>query len=160
MTVRLRCVRNWGAAVRSRVRAAGIDRGSTLVLMIGCFMLAGVLLTGGIAASAAFLAQRDLQSMCDGAAIAGAQAFQRPEAGAAVGDSLPLSQDAVVEAVADYAVDRYGAAAAEVTMGASTDGRLVRVTCSRVVHIPFEDLFSPGGLERTAVAEARSPLIP
>lgn len=148
---------------RARLATAG-DRGSTLVLMIGCFMLAGVLLTGGIAASAAFLAQRDLQSMCDGAAIAGAQAFERPEAGTEagteVGDSLPLSQDAVVEAVADYAVDRYGAVAAEVTMSASTDGRLVRVTCSRVVHIPFEDLFSPGGLERTAVAEARSPLIP
>lgn len=151
-------------ALRRRARlAAASDRGSTLVLMIGCFMLAGVLLTGGIAASAAFLAQRDLQSMCDGAAIAGAQAFERPEAGTEVGDSLPLSQDAVVEAVADYAVDRYGAVAAEVTevtMSASTDGRLVRVTCSRVVHIPFEDLFSPGGLERTAVAEARSPLIP
>lgn len=131
------------------------DRGSILPLLIGCFLLAGVLLTGGIAASAAFLAQRNLQSVCDGAAVAGANvADESVIYGSGLPDtSLPLSPASVETAVADYLSGR-GVDSWDV----STDGVTVRVVCSRAVAIPFGSVFlADGRLDRTAVASARSP---
>ena len=55
----------------------GADRGTVLPLVLLSFLLAGLLVTAGTAASAAFLAQRDLAGVCDGAALAGAAALDR-----------------------------------------------------------------------------------
>lgn len=131
------------------------DHGSTLPLFIGCFLIAGLLLTGGIAASAAFLAQRDVQSLCDGAAVAGANvADESAIYGGGLSDgSLPLSPASVQAAVADYLSGREIDA-----WQATTDGTTVRVVCSRQVAIPFGSVFLLSGtLDRTAVASARSP---
>jgi hypothetical protein len=54
-------------------------------LIMLCFILAGTLVCASIAASAAFLAQRDLAGVCDGAAIAAANAISRARLGATPG---------------------------------------------------------------------------
>src|SRR6185312_13017730 len=57
------------------VRTAGGDegeRGSTLPFVLLCWLLAALMVFGAIAASDAFLEQRQVQSICDGAALAAA----------------------------------------------------------------------------------------
>ena len=48
------------------------DRGSTIPLILGCFVVAFLIVAGSVAAGDAFLQQRNLQSVCDGAAAAAA----------------------------------------------------------------------------------------
>jgi hypothetical protein len=157
-----------------------------------CFLLAGVLVCASIAASAAFLAQRDLAGVCDGAAIAAANAVNRAALGAApaaghpatppVGppatpparhpagqptrdpegggeaEILPLDAGSVGRVVADYQANLV-AGGSPIWMSADTDGRAVTVTCRRTVRIPFGRLLGyPDGLDRSAIARARSPL--
>jgi hypothetical protein len=135
-----------------------------------CFLLAGTFVCGSIAASAAFLAQRDLAGLCDGAAIAAANGFSRSAAGSGAGvgepesqpddvDSLPLDDEAVQRAVATYRLHQLPAGDGALSMTASTDGRVATVTCRRRVRIPFGGLLGyRDGLDRTVVARARSPL--
>jgi hypothetical protein len=139
-----------------------------------CFLLAGTFVCGSIAASAAFLAQRDLAGVCDGAAVAAANGFSRSAAGGGAGagavageaesqpddvDSLPLDDEAVQRAVATYRLHQVPAGDGALSMTASTDGRVATVTCRRRVRIPFGALLGyRDGLDRTVVARARSPL--
>ena len=131
------------------------DRGSTLPLMLGFFMIAGLLLTGGITASAAFLAQRDLQAACDGAAVAGASGFLRTT-GESTAD-IAFDEILAGNAIAQYSVDAWGTDAVDIDV--DVDGTRVVVTCARVVHVPFEALFSPGGINRTATSSADAPIL-
>ena len=142
----------------------GADRGTVLPLVLLSFLLAGLLVTAGTAASAAFLAQRDLAGVCDGAALAGAAALDRaalarPRPGAdGVGPGLPLDRAEVAAAVGSY---RHHAARPGLVLTAGTDGRTVTVTCRRTVRIPFGAVLGKaGGLDRTAVARARTALLP
>jgi hypothetical protein len=123
-------------------------------------LLAGTLVTASTAASAAFLAQRDLAGLCDGAALAAAAAVDREalrQGRVPAADALPLDPVAVEAAVRRYRqrVDRAG-----LTLAAGTDGRAVTVTCRRTVRVPFGAVLgSPDGLDRTAVARARPALL-
>jgi hypothetical protein len=110
---------------------------------------------GVTAASSAFLAQRDLQADCDGAATKAANAF-----GGATQEertSLPLVLEAARRAVDHYRQDLYGedtSAAMSVDAGDET----IIVTCTRVVHVPFGTVFGlGGGVQRSAWSTARSP---
>jgi hypothetical protein len=193
------------------------DRGTVVPLVLLSVLLAGLLVTAGTAASAAFLAQRDLAGVCDGAALAGAAAVDRtaldrtaldrtalaptepdrtapdrtapdrtagdrgapdrstapapaPDrstadrsgvegAGPATGSgTLPLDRAGVVAAVEDY---RARAARPGLKLAATSDGGTVTVTCRRTVRIPFGAVLGrAGGLDRTAVARARTALRP
>ncbi len=149
----------------------GGDAGTTVPLIMICFLVAGMFVCGSIAASAAFLAQRDLAGMCDGAAVAAANAFSRPGAGGAGAgagdgvsrpdgpDSLPLDAAAVQAAVAAYRLHQLPATDGALSMTATTDGRVATVACRQRVRIPFGVLLGyRDGLDRTVVARARSPL--
>ena len=132
------------------------EQGSTIPLMIGFFMLAGLLLTGGVVSAAAFLQLRSLQSACDGAAIAAANGFER---GAdTLGEGLPFDPDAARAAVSAYAVQTWGADAANVGIDIAVDGERVVVQCARTAHVPFEVVFSPGGIEQSVTSTSRAPL--
>ncbi|MDQ6874954.1 MAG: pilus assembly protein TadG-related protein, partial [Actinomycetota bacterium] len=50
------------------------DRGSITPLILVFFLVAALLVMGAAAAGSAFLAQRDLQAVCDGAAVRAANA--------------------------------------------------------------------------------------
>jgi hypothetical protein len=139
------------------------DAGSTLPLVLLCFLLALLLVAGTVAASSAFLAQRDLQSDCDGAAVAGAGAI---DPGAVYGGGpglpaeLPVTEAAAQTAVEGYAA-RAGLAATTFAVTVSADGGEVGVACGRTVRVPFGAMFGLGdGLDRTAGSRARSPLRP
>lgn len=167
-----------GAARRGRPR----DAGTAVPLIMLCFAVAGLFTCASIGASAAFLAQRELAGICDGAAISGAQAFARglaPAAepaggGGATGGSesisgrleqvptgavLPLDGVGVSRAVSEYEAMNLAGEEGGLTLTASTDGRDVAVTCRRTVRIPFGRLLGySNGLDQTVVARAQAPL--
>src|SRR4051794_7619322 len=137
---------------------ASAEQGSTLPFVLVCWTVAALMAFGAIAASDAFLEQQEVQSVCDGAALAAAdQADEAIVYTDGVGSDLPLSRATAQAAVADQLADggtRLDAWSAE------TDGTEVTVRCTRYVDIAFGWLFLGGEpLERTAVASARAPTI-
>ena len=114
---------------------------------------------GAIAASDAFLEQLDVQSVCDGAALAAANSTDEAAVYRnGVGAELPLSRATAQAAVADQLAD--GGTLLD-SWSAETDGVEVTVHCTREVEIAFGWLFLGGEpLERTAVASARAPTLP
>ena len=132
------------------------EAGSTLPFVLVCWLVAALMAFGAIAASDAFLEQQEVQSICDGAALAAAdRADEAAVYTLGVGAELPLTRAAAEAAVADQLAD------ARVRLdawSAQTDGREVTVRCTRSVRIAFDWLFLGGRpLERTAVASARAP---
>lgn len=139
-----------------RQDGADPEEGSTLPFVLVCWLVAALMVLGGIAASDAFLEQREVQSICDGAALAAAdQADEAIVYTQGVGAQLPLTTSTAEAAVADQLAD---AAAQLDTWTAETDGAEVTVRCTRSVQIAFGWLFLGGRpLDRTAVASARAP---
>jgi hypothetical protein len=132
------------------------EAGSTLPFVLVCWLVAALMAFGAIAASDAFLEQQEVQSICDGAALAAAdQADEAVVYAHGVGTELPLTRATADTAVADQLAD------AGVQLDAwstETDGREVTVRCTRSVHIAFDWVFLGGrALERTAVASAQAP---
>lgn len=150
-------------AASARCHAPCGEGGSILPLIAGFAVIALVLVLGATAASVAFLAQRDLANVCDGAAIAAAQSLDEASfyRGAGDDDVLPLSQTVVESAVARYLGQDYARDPNGLTMSAGTDGRVVTVRCQRAVTLPFGALVGyPNGLPRTATARAEAPVLP
>ncbi|MCA0146030.1 pilus assembly protein TadG-related protein [Blastococcus sp. LR1] len=135
------------------------ERGSTLPFVLVCWLVAALMAFGAIAASDAFLEQQEVQSVCDGAALAAAnQADEAVLYASGVGAELPLTRAAAQAAVADQLAD--GGIQLD-SWSAETDGAEVTVTCTRFVTITFDWIFLGGQpLERTAVASARAPTLP
>jgi Putative Flp pilus-assembly TadE/G-like len=138
-------------------RADG-ERGSTLPLVLVCWLVAALMAFGAVAASDAFLEQQEVQSICDGAALAAANATDEAVLYAAgAGTHLPLTAAGARAAVADQLADGGGRLDA---WTAETDGVEVTVRCTRSAEIAFGWLFLGGRpLERTAVASARAPTL-
>jgi hypothetical protein len=134
------------------------ERGSTLPFVLVCWTVAALMAFGAIAASDAFLEQQDLQSVCDGAAVAAANSTDEGIVYArGVGMELPLTRATAQAAVADQLAD--GGTRLD-SWSAETDGAEVTVRCTRTVDIAFGWLFLGGKpLERTAVASARAPTL-
>ena len=139
-------------------RAAGGDRerGSALPFVLVCWLVAAFMALGAVAASDAFLEHRDLQAVCDGAALAAANRTDEARVYAAgVGTALPLTTGTATAAVADHLADGGTALSA---WSAETDGTEVTVRCTRSVDIAFGWLFLGGRpLQVDAVAAARAP---
>jgi Flp pilus assembly protein TadG len=136
------------------------ERGSSLPLVLVCWLVAALMALGAVAASDAFLEQQAVQSVCDAAALAAANQADEAAVYAAGIDSgtLPLTRTGSQAAVADslaaggHTLDSWSA---------ETDGTEVTVRCTRRVEIAFGWLFLGGRpLERTAVAGARAPTVP
>ncbi|MGY1691259.1 pilus assembly protein TadG-related protein [Geodermatophilus sp. SYSU D01105] len=132
------------------------ERGSTLPLVLVCWLVAALMAFGAIAASDAFLEQQQVQAVCDGAALAAANATDEATLYATgLGTALPLTAASTQAAVADQLADGGTPLHA---WSAETDGVEVTVHCTRRVEIAFGWLFLGGEpLDRTAVASARAP---
>lgn len=132
------------------------DAGSTLPLTLLCVLVAMLLIAGTVTTSAAFLAQRDLQAWCDGAALAAAGSPAGPAlyaGGVAPATGVPLAVDPV-----SAALDRYLAAAGDSRTVVRLRVQVDRVTvvCTRMVDLPFGRLFGiSNGLRREVASSAR-----
>ena len=130
-----------------------------LPLVLVCWLVAALMAFGAIAASDAFLEQQEVQSLCDGAALAAANRADEAVAYTeGVEAQVPLTRATAQAAVADQLAD--GGARLD-AWSAETDGAEVTVRCTRHVDIAFGWLFLGGRqLERTATASARAPTLP
>jgi hypothetical protein len=145
-------------AVDPEVDGSG-ERGSTLPFVLVSWLIAALMTFGAIAASDAFLKQQEVQSLCDGAALAAAgTADESAVYRRGVGPELPLTRAQAEQAVAT----QLSAAGTHLdSWSAATDGAEVTVRCTRRVRIAFGWLFLGGApLDRTAVAAARAPTVP
>jgi uncharacterized membrane protein len=135
------------------------ERGSTLPFVLVCWTVAALMAFGAVAASDAFLEQQEVQSVCDGAALAAANSTDEGAVyGGGLGTALPLTRASTQTAVADHLAD--GGTRLD-AWSADTDGAEVTVRCTRHVEIAFGWLFLGGQpLERTALASARAPTLP
>ena len=141
------------------------DRGSTIPLILGFFLIALVAVGAAVALSDAFARQRDLQSICDGAAVRAANAADQTAlhgAGTAR-EALPLTD--VDAAVSAYLTDTAGSdgssgtSAVRISGSVDETGTTVRLSCARHSRVAFGALIGhPAGIEQTATAQARSPL--
>ena len=141
-----------------------------MILMIFFAVIVAGLITVIVDVSTVFLAQREMQSTADGAALAAVQHADLPTVyGGTLGDQLPLS-DADAKAVATA----YSKTAARVphecsassyqvvgATGLQPDGQTIRVELTCKVPLPFVSLvagaFTDGVTIREASARWRSP---
>jgi putative Flp pilus-assembly TadE/G-like protein len=135
------------------------ERGSTLPFVLVCWLVAALMTFGAVAASDAFLEQQQVQSVCDGAALAAANHTDEATLYTrGVGSQLPVTPAGAEAAVADQLAD---AGVRLDAWSAATDGVEVTVRCTRTVQIAFGWLFLGGEpLQRSAVASARAPTGP
>jgi len=136
------------------------DRGSTIPLILGCFVVAFLIVAGSVAAGDAFLQQRDLQSVCDGAAAAAATSADLAaarETGDVGGSALHLAN--VQEAVDQYVSRDASRSAVQVEETLSQIAESVSPSCVEHTEIAFGAVFGKGGgVDHHAVSTARAPL--
>lgn len=111
------------------------DDGTILLLSLGCFTIALLLVWAVVDASVVFLARRDLAAAVDGTALAAAQEVDADAIYASGTDAdLPLSPNAVQASVDEYVGRTYPGQ--QIAGGVSADRRSVEVTGRRNVHLP------------------------
>ncbi|MBV9821983.1 MAG: hypothetical protein JO144_07020 [Actinobacteria bacterium] len=130
------------------------DRGSTIPLILGFFLIGLLVVAGAVLAGDAFTRQRDLQSVCDGAAVAGANAIDAPAARTRqLVTELPLA--AVQAAVQRYLAADAGRASVQVEAALAADGSTVLADCRSHTRPAFAGLFGhPDGLDQHAESQA------
>jgi Putative Flp pilus-assembly TadE/G-like len=136
------------------------DRGSTIPLILGCFVLAFLIVAGSVAAGDAFVQQRSLQSVCDGAAAAAATSADLAadrETGEVGGSALRLAN--VQDAVDRYLSRDASRSTVHVDATLSADAETVSLACVQHTAITFGALFGKGaGVDHRAISTARAPL--
>jgi len=124
------------------VRRAADDEGTITLLIVFFALIIAALVTVIVDTSTVFLAERQLQSLADGAA---ASAAQRADLGAiyqgSATDTLPLSPEAVSTTVSSYLAEPahrpHECDGTEQVVAAQTDGRTVTVHLRCQVPLPF-----------------------
>lgn len=137
------------------------DEGSTIPLILGFVVIAALLVFGGVAASDAFVDQRDVQSTCDGATLAAAGAVDtsavRSGSGGGVGSAVALR--AVQQAAADYLARDPSRRSLTIDAALSPDGLRVDATCAEVRPLSFGGVFGFGGGVRHVVRSSASTVL-
>lgn len=136
-------------------RALSDDRGSTIPLILGFFLIGLLVVAAAVMASDAFTQQRDLQSVCDGAALAGANAIDSPAARTReLTGTLPLA--AVQAAVQDYLAADSGRVEVMVQATLSADGSTVLADCRARNELAFAGIIGRSdGIEQHARSQAQ-----
>ena len=135
------------------------DRGSTLPLILGFFLLALIMVAAAVSLGQAFVQQRDLQDVCDGAAAAAAASSADLDRSGAVasGDSLQFTD--VRRTVDTYLRRDPTRTGVTVQVRLSDDRRRVTLRCSQVRALPLGGVFDRGHVRHTAVSTARAAVV-
>ena len=136
-------------------RALRDEEGSVLPLTIGYAVIALLLVFVCVNATSLYIAQKRLDALADGAALAAADGFVFT-----VVEGAPRADltDAGVREQAEEFVAAVDADAALIA-ATSPDGVSARVTVSGVWHPPLVSVFVPDGVALTATATSRNALL-
>ncbi|MGH3804705.1 MAG: hypothetical protein ACRDTD_32100 [Pseudonocardiaceae bacterium] len=132
-------------------------------LIAVCVLLVVMMMLGVTAATSAFIAQRDIQADCDGAAAAAASEVDpdRPEIEGAKGERMLLPDRSAAQTAVDEYRRSFYTEDPTLTMRAAVVDGLLSVRCHRRVKIKFGTFFGKGdGVDRDAVSEIVSPVRP
>ncbi len=134
------------------------DRGSTMPLVLGFFLLALMLIAGSVAAGDAFVQQRGLQDVCDGAAVAAASTAAQISRGSDAAGMHALRFADVQRASAGYLAREPSRADVHIAAVLSADATTLTLTCTETRQIAFGAMFGKGGgVHHTATSSARAP---
>ena len=148
-----------GCARRRVPRTSHDDRGSTLPLILGFFLVALLAAAGSVAAGDAFVQQRGLQDVCDGAAAAAAASAADLARGAALAGGTELRFAGAPAAVAAYLSRDADRSQVRAVTGLSPDATVLTVRCEQTSRIVFGAMFGLGhGVHQSARSSARAPL--
>ena len=132
------------------------DRGSTVPLILGFFLISLLLVAGAVALGDAFVDQRNLQDICDGAAAAAAASsvdLDR-EHGLTAGGSLRFAD--VDAAVADYLARDAARREVHVDASVSDDGTRITLTCEQQMSLALGAFFGRSSVHHTVQSSARA----
>ncbi|MBC7443712.1 MAG: hypothetical protein H7311_14530 [Ramlibacter sp.] len=156
----------WGPGRRPGRRALerpGAEEGSILLLTIFYAFLALVLILVTVAATSLYLERKRLLTLADGAALAGAEAFDLSAVGVTTDGSGPMLRPALLSADVHAAAAEYLATAPhgsiaglELTGAGSPDGRSATVSLSAYWRPPVLAVVLPAGVPLEVTAVARS----
>jgi len=135
------------------------DRGSTVPLILGFFLIALLLVAGAVALGDAFVDQRNLQDVCDGAAAAAAAsaADLDREHGLASGGSLHFTD--VESAVGTYLSRDAGRRDIRVRAILSDNATRITLTCEQSMPLAFGAFFGRADVRHTATSSARAAIL-
>ena len=143
----------------SILRLGHDDRGSTLPLILGFFLVALLAVAGSVAAGDAFVHQRSLQDVCDGAAAAAAASAADLARGSALAGGAELRFAGAQAAVAAYLARDGDRAHVQAVTSLSQDATVLTVRCEQTSGIVFGAMFGLGrGVHQSARSSARAPL--
>ena len=135
------------------------DRGSTLPLILGFFLLALMMIAGSVAAGDAFVQQRGLQDVCDGAATAAAAGAVDLGRGGQLEHEQALQFGDVQTAIGRYLARDRSRRSVHVNTALSADGRTLTLRCEQTEHIAFGAMFGKGdGVHHVVTSSARAPV--
>ena len=129
------------------------DRGSTIPLILGFFVIALLAVAGSVALGDAFVQQRDVQDACDGAAAAAAATAIELRSDTEA-DDLPLGD--VDAAVRDYLARDPDRTHLHVRATFSPDRTRVTMHCSEQRVLAFGATFGLPTITHTATSTARA----
>lgn len=143
----------------SRRSANGGEEGSTLLLTIFYGFLATVLILTCVAATSLYLERKRLFTLADGAALAGAEAFDLDAVTVEAGELRAHLDPVRVEQAADRyltATEPNGFDGLTLVKAASEDGRSASVSLRSVWRPPVLALMLPAGIPIEVTAAARA----
>jgi hypothetical protein len=118
-----------------------------------------IMVAGAIAAGDAFVQQRDLQDVCDGAATAAAASGVDLGRGGALGSEQSLQFGDVATAVSAYLARDPSRRAVHVGAQLSPDRRTLTLRCEQTEHIAFGAMFGKAaGVHHVVTSSAQAPL--
>jgi hypothetical protein len=138
---------------------ASDDRGSTLPLIIGFFLIALVMVAGSIALGQAFVQQRDLQDVCDGAAAAAAASSVDLDRTAAASTDGSLRFDAVGTAVEQYLGRDPQRRTVTVQARLSPDRERITLRCTQSRDLPLGAFFGRSTVRHSATSSSRAAVV-
>lgn len=136
------------------------DTGSSIPLVLGFVVIAAAVVAGSVSAGSAFVAQRDVQSACDGATLAAAGAVDTDTVRAGVagaGETVPLG--AVQQAAVNYLARDPSRQGVQIATTLSSDALRVTATCVEVRPVVFGAVFGFGDGVRHVVTSSASTVL-
>lgn len=135
------------------------DRGSTIPLILGFFLIALIMVAGSVALGQAFVQQRGLQDICDGAAAAAAasSADLDRERGIAAAGSLRFAD--IAQVVNAYLARDPDRRSVHVNAHLSADRERITLTCEQTMPLAFGAFFGRAHVRHTATSSARAAVI-
>jgi uncharacterized membrane protein len=142
-----------------RLRLVTDDRGSTIPLILGFFLIALIMVAGSVALGQAFVQQRDLQDVCDGAVAAAAASSADLDREHGIGEAASLQFADVSDVVDSYLSRDAERRSVRVHAALSADRRRITLTCRQTTSLTFGAFFGRGHVEHTATSSARAAIV-